>query len=86
MSLSSIHILYNHTPTVLLKAYTEPWCGLIIFHWTEVVLYVLQGVSETLIIPYAAMPDLYAGCADQHTIQAALCWPGGPGPPGEAKT
>ena len=38
MSLSSIHILYNHTPTALLKAYTEPWCGLIIFHWTEVVL------------------------------------------------
>ena len=36
-SLSSIHILYNHTPTALLKPYTEPWCGLIIFQCTEVV-------------------------------------------------
>ena len=45
MSLSSIHILYNHTPTALLKAYTEPWCGLIIFHWTEVVPRYLPTVA-----------------------------------------
>ena len=46
MSLSSIHKLYNHTPTALLKAYTEPWCGLIIFHWTEVVYKNRQFVSR----------------------------------------
>ena len=36
-SLSSIHILYNNTPTALLKPYTEPWCGLLIFQCPEVV-------------------------------------------------
>ena len=52
MSLSSIHILYNHTPTALLKPYTEPWCGLLIFHWTEVVLQyssvVVYAVNSTM--------------------------------------
>ena len=38
MSLSSIHILYNHTPAAPLRPHPELCCGLIIFHWTEVVL------------------------------------------------
>ena len=38
MSLSSFHIIYNHTPTALLKPYTEPLCGLLIFQCPEVVL------------------------------------------------
>ena len=36
-SLSSIHILYNHTPTALLKLHPEPWCAFTYFHCTEVV-------------------------------------------------
>ena len=36
-SLSSIHILYNHTPAAPLRPHPELCCGLIIFHWTEVV-------------------------------------------------
>ena len=37
MSLSSIHILYYHTPTERLKPNPEPWYGFTYFHCTEVV-------------------------------------------------
>ena len=43
-SLSSIHILYNHTPTARLTPHPEPWCGLLIFHWT------LPGGSHTGVV------------------------------------
>jgi hypothetical protein len=36
--LSSIHILYNHTPTARLRPHPELCCGLDIFNCTEVVL------------------------------------------------
>jgi hypothetical protein len=36
-SLISIHILYNHTPAAPLRPHPELCCGLLIFHWTEVV-------------------------------------------------
>ena len=38
-SLRSIHILNNHTPTARLTPHPETWCGLIIFHCTEVEYY-----------------------------------------------
>jgi hypothetical protein len=37
-SLISIHILYNHTPAAPLRPHPELCCGLLIFHWTEVVM------------------------------------------------
>jgi hypothetical protein len=36
-SLISFHILYNHTPAAPLRPHPELCCGLLIFHWTEVV-------------------------------------------------
>ena len=36
-SLSSIHILYNHSPTARLRPHPELCCGFDIFNWTEVV-------------------------------------------------
>ena len=39
MSLSSIHILYYHTPKERLKPNPEPWYGFTYFHCPEVVLY-----------------------------------------------
>ena len=35
--MSSIHILYNHTPTARLRPHPELCCGFDIFNWTEVV-------------------------------------------------
>ena len=43
MSLSSIHTLYNHTPTERLKPNPEPWYGFTYFHCPEV-----DTVSATL--------------------------------------
>ena len=53
MSLSSIHILYNHTPTALPKPSPEPKCGLLIFHWTEVVLFFHKRV-----LPVSDNPEI----------------------------
>ena len=36
--MSSIHILYNHTPAAPLRPHPELCCGVAIFNWTEVVL------------------------------------------------
>ena len=49
MSLSSIHILYNHTPTERLKPNPEPWYGFT-FTFTE------TGGS-TLFIPYQGLTE-----------------------------
>jgi hypothetical protein len=38
-SLSSIHILYNHTPAARLRPHPELCCGFDIFNCTEVVKY-----------------------------------------------
>ena len=43
MSLSSIHILYNHTPTERLKPNPEPWYGFTYFHCPEVVLFCVRA-------------------------------------------
>ena len=58
MSLSSIHILYNHTPTALLKPSPEPWCGLVIFLWTEVVYLSLCRVFTAAVwcVPALRLP------------------------------
>ena len=61
MSLSSIHILYNHTPAAPLRPHPELCCGLIIFHWTEVVLtYETGGGQRTYV---------HNTIADQHSTQ-----------------
>ena len=55
MSLSSIYILYNHTPTARLTSHPEPWLGLLIFHCPEVVhtIYILRPDRDST---YAVRP------------------------------
>ena len=47
MSLSSTHILYNHTPTARLKPNPEPWYGFTYFQCPEVVLYIYRVPAHT---------------------------------------
>ena len=56
-SLSSIHILYNYSPTARLRPHPELCCGFDIFNWTrryEVVLLSSACVMLSLTVPYKA--------------------------------
>ena len=55
--MSSIHILYNHSPTARLRPHPELCCGFDIFNWTEVVhLYAVGHSVHAYTMIYTVRP------------------------------